>query len=85
MLTSVAVPATYIHRLASSLRQLAASGKVAALPTRTAASGQKVVQVSEREREVRGGRDGRRWERWETVGDGGRGMERREVVIPAST
>ncbi|PNW74995.1 hypothetical protein CHLRE_12g501050v5 [Chlamydomonas reinhardtii] len=45
MLTSVAVPATYIHRLASSLRQLAASGKVAALPTRTAASGQKVVQV----------------------------------------
>jgi hypothetical protein len=45
MLTAVAVPSTYIHKLLLSLRTLAASGKPLVVPTKTIETGQLATQV----------------------------------------
>ncbi|GLC44124.1 hypothetical protein PLESTB_000926500 [Pleodorina starrii] len=45
MLTSTAIPATYIHKLLATLRSLATTGKAPQLPVRTTTSGQLAVQV----------------------------------------
>ncbi|KAG2484226.1 hypothetical protein HYH03_016961 [Edaphochlamys debaryana] len=45
MLAGTGTPATYMYRMANTLRQLAATGKAQQLPVRTAANGQKVVKT----------------------------------------